>query len=188
MNRFLILLFLVFAPALAKATLSSCIPPIFTEIADEYGLSDDIFYAISLAESGRYIKGVGYRVWPWALNISGEAFYPESRAAAAKLIKQELASGNKKIGVGILQVDWRYHESLFHSNPMDSLQVAVNVRAGAKIFKQFLNQSQDEWEAVGYYHAGRSKRTRLAAARYRLRVAKVLEKHVIGGCHALSLG
>ena len=162
----------------------ACVPPAFQQVALEYNVPADVFYSIALAESGHTTQDFGFNVWPWALNINRESLYPESKAAAVLLIEQAINQGSDQIDVGLMQVSWRFHKTTFQSNAVYALDVGANIRAGAKIFSEFLTQADDVWQAVGFYNAGASKRASSlkAAKRYSDRVKRIYTRHVKEGC------
>ncbi len=83
-----------------------------------------------------------------------------------------------------MQVSWRFHKGTFQENPQYALDVGANLRAGAKIFSEFIAQSDNVWQAVGFYNAGASKRASSikAAKGYSDRVKRIYEEHVKEGC------
>ena len=172
--------------ALAFSGLSkACVPPAFERAAFEYEVPADVFYSIALAESGRTTEGFGFKVWPWALNINNKSYYPESQQAALMLIEQAISQGSDEFDVGLMQVSWRFHKGTFKENARYALDIGANIRAGAKIFSEFLDQADDVWQAVGFYNAGASKRAASlrAAKRYADRVKRIYEKYVKEECN-----
>ncbi len=167
-----------------SAISSACVPPVFQRVALEYNVPADIFYSIALAESGRSTENFGFKVWPWALNINRESHYPESNQAALKLIEEAIDQGSDRFDVGLMQVSWRFHKATFQSNANYALDVGANIRAGAKIFSEFLTQTDDIWQAVGFYNAGASNKPSSikAAKRYSDRVKRIYKRHVQEGC------
>ena len=176
-------LVMVFAIAFSNAS-QACVPPAFERVAFEYGVPADIFYSIALAESGRSTNEFGFKVWPWALNINKRSFYPESKQAALVLIEQVISEGSDHFDVGLMQVSWHFHKATFKANANYALDVGANIRAGAKIFSEFLSQADDVWQAVGFYNAGASKRviSIKAAKLYSDRVKRIYNKYVKEGC------
>lgn len=168
---------------------SACVPPAFNRVAKEYNIPADIFYAIALAESGHSTQIYGFKVWPWALNIEKQSYYPESKQAALELIDLAIKKGSNQFDVGLMQVSWRFHKSTFNANAEYALDVAANLRAGAKIFSEFLSQADEVWQAVGFYNAGASQRpsSLKAASRYRERVKRIYNKHIKEVCNASLL-
>ena len=176
--------FLVLLACMYNSDCNACVPPAFQRVAIEYNVPADVFYSIALAESGRTTKDFGFNVWPWALNINGESFYPESKAAALLMIEQEISNGSDQFDVGLMQVSWRFHKATFNSNAVYALDIGANLRAGAKVLSDFIAQANDVWLAVGFYNAGASNRTSsmIAAKRYSDRVRRIYDKYVKEGC------
>jgi len=183
-SRTLIGLVMMFVITFSSAS-QACVPPAFERVAFEYDVPADIFYSIALAESGRSTNEFGFTVWPWALNINKKSFYPESKQAALVMIEQAISQGSDQFDVGLMQVSWRFHKAKFESNAVYALDVGANLRAGAKIFSEFMAQADDVWQAVGFYNAGASKRASSlkAARRYSDRVRKIYKQHIKEGCN-----
>ena len=176
--------FLTLLSCIYSGTSKACVPPAFERVAFEYGVPADVFYSIALAESGRSTNEFGFKVWPWALNIDKESFYPESKQAALVMIEQAISQGSDQFDVGLMQVSWRFHKATFQANAVYALDVGANLRAGAKIFSEFISQADDVWQAVGFYNAGASKRPSSikAAKQYSDRVRRIYNRHVKEGC------
>jgi len=164
---------------------AACAPPAYRQVATEWQVPADVLYAISLAESGRHTEDYGFNLWPWALNIDERSYYPASRQEAIALIQQALDRGSDRIAVGLMQVYWAFHQDTFNGNPRYALDIASNLRAGARILREFMDHAPDIWTAVGYYYAGRSQspRSRQLAQHYSSRVQRLYERHVLGRCH-----
>ena len=164
---------------------ASCAPIAYQQVAAEWQVPADVLYAISLVESGRQTDEYGFNLWPWALNIDDQSYYPKSQEEALSLIEKAIERGTDKIAIGLMQVYWGFHHDLFNGNPSYALDIATNMRAGAKILRGFMDQTSDLWTAVGYYYAGpsQSDRSRRLATAYADRVQSLYVRHVIGGCH-----
>lgn len=164
---------------------NACVPPAFERVANEYGVPVDVFYSIALAESGRSTRDFGFKVWPWALNINKQSYYPESKQAALVLIEEAVSGGGDQFDVGLMQVSWRFHKSTFQENAEYALDVGANLRAGAKIFSEFIDQADDVWQAVGFYNAGASKKlsSLKSAKQYSDRVKRIYNKYVREDCN-----
>lgn len=140
------------------------------------GVSATLFYAMALTESGQSQLTAGFRPWPWTLSVNREArFFPDRRAAAAALaraVEQEV----DQLGVGLFQIEHRYHRQRFES--LESmLDPYLNSQVAAGIFREGLQRSGgDVWMAVGLFH---SSTPELAEA-YRHRVARHLI-NLVGG-------
>ena len=165
---------------------ADCVPPAFKQIAQEYNVPTEIYYAIALQESGRYTQEYGFKVWPWALNINYTTHYPESYEDAVAMIVQTLNNGSEWIAVGMMQVYWKYHKEKFKENPYYALDIGTNLRLGALIFRDALDFHQgDIWKAVGHYYAGEitSQAEQNETDTYIKGVQHKLEKYVTQQCH-----
>lgn len=163
-----------------------CVPSAYRQVAAEWQVPADVLYAISLVESGHDTEQYGFNLWPWALNIDGQSYYPASEQEALQMIEAAIERGTDKIAIGLMQVFWAFHQDTFHGNPAFALDIAANMRAGAKILREFMDGTPDIWTAVGNYYAGSSPsaRSRKHAKDYADRVQSFYVRHVIERCHA----
>lgn len=156
------------APTAVQAALTN-VPQGYRQVATQYGIPPEIFYAVALTESGRVLDtSPGLHPWPWTLNIRGKAHYFNRRRAAERAFAAALQSGEDGVDVGLMQVNWRYHQSRFN-NPRAALDPYRNLRAAAAILQGCRGVGQDWWSAVGCYHAPTDPARALA---YRARVAE----------------
>ncbi len=126
-------------------------PPAYRLIATEAGIPPELFYAVALAESGTPIAAT-LRPWPWTLNVAGQGrFYP-SRTTAWTDLQRTLATGERSIDIGVMQVNWRYHQTALQ-DPWRALDPYFNLRVAATILMTCHAQHPDWWHAVGCYHA-----------------------------------
>lgn len=160
-------LLIIGASASRSAVALDDVPSGYRRIAAEYAIPPRIFYAIALAESGKHVEGQhAPRPWPWTLNIRGEAYFFARRRAAERALHRALAAGERLIDVGLMQVNWRYHQHRLRS-PTLAFDPYRNLRIAARILNQCQRERSDWWEAVGCYHApGNATR----AVRYQARV------------------
>lgn len=129
------------------------VPAGYRQVAAAHGIPSALFYALALAESGRWIEDWAVsRPWPWALNIEGRGqFYPTRRAAEAALA-EVLASGRTSVDVGLMQVSWRYHQPALET-PTLALDPYRNLNVAAEILVACRARRDDWWGAVACYHA-----------------------------------
>ena len=147
---------------------SSTVPHGYRQVAAEYGIPPKIFYAVALAESGRVVgEQAELHPWPWTLNIRGKSHYFDRRRAAERALAAALLSGEDGVDVGLMQVNWRYHQAGLQS-PRAALDPYRNLRAAAAILHACHSTHSDWWSAVGCYHAPADRARALA---YRARVA-----------------
>ena len=143
------------------------VPVGYQQVADAYDLPAEVLYAVALTESARRVDSTGnVRPWPWTLNVRGKGHFFASRREAEAALKGLLDQGRTSVDIGLMQVNWRYHEQRLGS-PNRALDPFHNLRVAAQILLDCHRNHQDWWEAVGCYHApNRPQR----AARYRTRV------------------
>lgn len=170
MSRSLLLALLLF-PLVCVAQ----IPKAYFDAAQEYGIAPELLYAIAVTESARPNHP---HPWPWTANISGKAFYFDTRKDLFTRLQHELLAGNDKFDVGLMQINWHWNSGLFDGNLWNATDPYQNVSAGA----QFLRKLRDKYGtyniAVGAYHAGYSPKTgiRKRAYDYSLRVSDALKR------------
>ena len=154
------------------------VPVGYQQVADAYDLPAEVLYAVALTESARRVDSTGnVRPWPWTLNVRGRGHFFASRREAEAALKGLLDQGRTSVDIGLMQVNWRYHEQRLGS-PNRALDPFHNLRVAAQILLDCHRSHQDWWEAVGCYHApNRPQR----AARYRTRVRAHWQRITEGG-------
>ncbi len=106
-----------------------------------------------------------FRLNPYALNIKGLSVYPVNKIEAYRRIVKELAKGTDSVGVGLGQVEWRYHSSSFNSL-WDALDIHKNIAVAADYLAEMYKRCKgDTTCAVATYH-NRNKEIGLKYARY----------------------
>ncbi len=143
------------------------VPHGYRVIAAEYGIPYTMLYAVAMAESGVGTNDKGTRrPWPWTLNVAGHGHVYPSREVAWNALNAFIAQGERSIDIGLMQVNWRYHEDKLRDT-WHALDPYFNLRVGAGILRQCFEQRGDWWEGVGCYHAPSNP---VRARRYRSRV------------------
>jgi len=90
---------------------NASVPAGYRSIAIEQGVPHAVLYAVALTESGKSVESVGgYRPWPWTLNLAGQGYFYHSRSAAWKALTGWIHEGRRSIDIGLMQVNWRYHQ------------------------------------------------------------------------------
>lgn len=149
------------------------IPVGYRHVAAVHDIPSALFYALALAESGRWMADLGAsRPWPWALNIEGSGHYYPSRQAAELALSGALDSGQSSVDVGLMQISWRYHRAAL-GTPRDALDPYRNLNAAAVILVACRDEREDWWAAVACYHAPNAPDR---GARYRERVRTIWTK------------
>lgn len=120
------------------------------ERATAAGADPKIILALITHESGDPKKG--WEINPYALNIRGKGVYPASRTDAYSLILQAIIEGEKSVGIGLGQIEWKYHNQSF-SHFWDALDVDTNLDRTISYYLEMKRVCRgDDWCAVGYYH------------------------------------
>ena len=168
---------LVFIPCyLPDANAQFAVPNGYQRVADAHAIPSDLFYAIALAESGTRVAAQNaLRPWPWTLHVHGEGRHYPSRWAATLALKEAIAQGQTSVDVGLMQVNWRYHQSKLGYADV-ALDPYHNLHVGAAILSDCYRSLDDWWAAVGCYHAPKAPQR---AARYRDRVRKIWQRFVV---------
>jgi hypothetical protein len=129
------------------------VPTAYRAIASERGIPHSILYAVALTESGKRVVTAGaYRPWPWTLNVSGNGYFFDSRLDAWQALRDWLQTGKRSIDIGLMQVNWRYHQAKLGS-PWLALDPYHNLRVGAEILQECYTNRQNWWTSVGCYHS-----------------------------------
>ena len=153
------------------------VPELYARVASTHGIPVTLFYAIALAESGKHVTRLNStQPWPWTLNIEGEGRYFPSREAAVEAASEALASGIRSVDIGLLQVNWGYHEAALRSVE-SAIDPVYNLKVGARILADCYRMRGDWWSAVGCYHAPANAER---AARYRDRVGRIWTRLTTG--------
>lgn len=143
------------------------IPAAYRQVASQFGIPADLFYAMALAESGRAVAHeAAQRPWPWTLNIAGEGRFFNSRVEAWRALDRSLGGGEQRVDVGLMQINWRYHRKLLKSSWL-ALEPYRNLQLAAGILADCYRDRQEWWASVGCYHAPGNDRL---ARQYRERV------------------
>jgi soluble lytic murein transglycosylase-like protein len=146
--------------------LAQPVPPAYQQVAREYAVPADILFAIALTESGRKHADGRFLPYPWAMNLSGTAFYFATRAEAEAKLAQWLAAGHAP-DIGLMQVNWRYHQRRL-GDLSQAFDPWLNLRTGANVLRDAYRSTGDWWRAVGRYHSATPAR----AEAYRERVRR----------------
>ncbi len=166
-----LMMLIVFAPALQ----ANSVPPAYIDIALKNNVPPELLYAIALTESKKSHDG---RVvpWPWTANVKGKGHYYESRQAMYQALGHELATGNKNVDVGLMQVNWRWNGHRFNSL-WDATDPYTNMNVGASLLAE-LRKSLGSFEAaVGAYH---NRVNQEISNKYRARVRRELALLMVG--------
>lgn len=144
------------------------------QIATLRGVDPYILYAVALVESARIHQSLA-KPWPWALNQAGRSILPNSKTEAVAILKRTLASGNRNIDVGLMQVNVRWHGYRVN-HPEDLLDPATNIRIAADVLAEAIGSAPDNLVlGIGRYHSWRDVDAALRYGRKVLAVAALLK-------------
>lgn len=119
-----------------------------------YQFPTDYLLALGRVEAGRAVqtpRGPEVRVWPWAVNADGAAYYFPSRRHAIEGVRLLQQRGARFIDVGCMQIDLHYHPSAFRSLD-EAFDPAINIEYGA-FFLLTLRERTGSWTtAYAHYH------------------------------------
>lgn len=119
-----------------------------TRAAAKYDVPLGVLYAVGLTETGR--RGT---LSPFALNIEGPSFFPDTLAEAMQRFDDAERRGAKLIDIGCMQINHYYHGSHFRS-VAEMFDPHANVDYAARYLRD-LKQQEGSWTlAAARYHAG----------------------------------
>jgi soluble lytic murein transglycosylase-like protein len=135
-------------PSLASGNQAPVCEREMTRAAKKYDVPLGVLYAVGLTETGR--RG---SLHPFALNIEGPSYFPETLAAAEARFEQARKDGAKLIDIGCMQINHYYHGDQFHS-VREMFDPHLNVDYAARFLKD-LRAKEGSWTlAAARYHAG----------------------------------
>lgn len=160
------------APANPSAPRSPCLA--WTGVIERAdGIPPGLLTSISFVESV-----YGNAPWPWALNIAGAPYYPATRDAAARTMRDGNGHIRPDLAVGCMQILMKAHAQVF-AHPEDLLDPRINV-AYAGWYLAKLHGTYHSWtEAVAHYGA-------IGLVAQTDYVCKVLEYRILFGYQPLT--
>ena len=119
-----------------------------TRAAAKYDVPLGVLYAVGLTETGR--RGT---LSPFALNIEGPSFFPDTLDEAMQRFNEAERRGAKLIDIGCMQINHYYHGSHFRS-VAEMFDPHANVDYAARFLRD-LKEQEGSWTlAAARYHAG----------------------------------
>jgi hypothetical protein len=130
----------------------------------EEGIPDGILPAIARVESAR-----DGRAWPWTLNQGGKGSYHANRDEALERLAGILATGERNVDLGCMQLNWRWHSEAF-PDAATMMDPVANTRYAARFLRSLKDRHGDWDSAVAAYHSNQPERgaaygTKVATAR-----------------------
>jgi len=133
-------------------------------VSQQYGVPLGLMVAISSVES---------RFNPWALNIAGKSYFPDSKKAA--LEKLEESAGIESFDVGIMQINSLWLRR-FKISASDAMEPHVNILLGAYILNENFIAYGPGIKAVAAYHSPNRDR----GSRYAKEVWRYYQAYIRG--------
>lgn len=136
-------------PAMAgAASAQETIPEAYVKTAEAFDVPANLLYSIAKTESNAGFSG---RPWPWTLNVRGQPHYFQTRRQAVEFLEQEIAGGEDRIAIGLMQIYWKYH-----GNTLPSIELAIdpayNLAYGAYYLRTLFDRYGDWAVATACYH------------------------------------
>lgn len=128
--------------------------------AQRHDVPLDVLRTIALVETGRRRNGQ-MEPWPWALNMGGPGYWPDSRAAALTLARAQIDAGRRNVDLGCFQINYHWHSANFASLD-DMIDPEKNADYAARLLRQHKARLGTWDAAAGAYHSGTAE----LAARY----------------------
>lgn len=123
------------------------------DAARESGVPGALVRAVMTAESGRPAgKGGTLRPWPWALNVDGRGYWPDTREQALDMIDGFLREGRTSIDIGCFQINLRWHGQAFAS-PEEMIDPARNAAYAVRFLLELKEKTGSWRDAAGAYHS-----------------------------------
>jgi soluble lytic murein transglycosylase-like protein len=119
-------------------------PDPFVYASQATGVPVQLLVAVSRVESSHH---------PWALNMDGQAVYPESREEAEEILKET----SDNVDIGHMQVNYRIWGKRLGLTKTQLLDPHISAWAGAVILQYYLTK-HSFWEAIGRYHSSDKNR------------------------------
>jgi hypothetical protein len=142
------------------------------DAAAQYHVDSFTLYALALVETRRQWSDGLVRPWPWTLHTPAEGalYFPSYEEALIKL-RAVLASGEKNVDVGMLEVNWRANAYRL-PDPAQLLMPKNNIAIAAQIYGECLSRNARDWmRSVACYHSPRAE----LGIPYATSVLKILE-------------
>ena len=131
------------------------------DVARERGLDPAILYSVALKEARLPNHEGDARPYPWTLRSSngGKRFntYEEAKHA---LIQALLTDPPKNIDIGIMQINWHYHNHRVNS-ALDLLDPKTAIQVGADILIEAIQSRPGDLAiGIGRYYSSNDERAR----------------------------
>lgn len=111
-------------------------------VGEQYQVPPLLLLAIAEQES---------RLFPWAVNIAGKAYYPQTKILALELLQE---AGTVSFDIGIMQINKQWLEK-FGLSVDHVIEPHINIIVAAYILNENFIAHGPTWKALAAYHTGR---------------------------------
>ncbi|WP_341761832.1 lytic transglycosylase domain-containing protein [Candidatus Tisiphia endosymbiont of Thecophora atra] len=118
---------------------------LISTVEKEYNIPSGLLKAIAEVESEMKV---------YAVNLGGKAFIAKSKAEASKNILSYLRKGHTNIDIGVMQINWYWHNDNFNSID-EMLTPKNNVEYAGKLLTDLYLRHGDWQKAVRLYHSAK---------------------------------
>lgn len=124
---------------------------LWDEAARHAGLPAADLCGIALEESRIGWTDGALRPWPWTINHAGAAHRYRTRAAAEAALGRWLASGDRDLAIGLMQIrpNWHGHRV---GHPLHLLDPGINLAVAAAILRE---DPAPRLMKIAHYHSRR---------------------------------
>ncbi len=124
----------------------------FALYEDVFHMPSNLIKAVSVTESGKYVKSAGKAVaWPWTVNAAGKGYHYANKREAMRAVVDFRAKGVKSIDVGCMQINLMYHPEAFR-NLEQAFEPKYNIGYAAQFLRNKFAQARNWQGAIGLYH------------------------------------
>lgn len=156
----LLLVFLMWTKPSWSQGIETTLAKSFIAASSKHDVPLELLVALAVTESSLH---------PWAVNISSNGFYPQTKKEALELVQEA-----KNYDLGVMQINsWWLHPSRLDMTPSEILDPKNNIDAAAWILRQEIDRHGVSWKAIGAYHSNPINNPERSKA-YALRVSKKL--------------
>lgn len=148
-----------FSPRIALAT-----DGLIQQTALQHKIPARLLKAIAYVESGR-----NGQIWPWTINVEGQAHYFKDRASAEAYLRDLISKGITNVDVGCMQINLRWHGQHFQ-NPCDLFSPEIAIPYAAALLKGHVQKCRSWLKAALLYHSHQS----IHQEKYRERLVEIL--------------
>ena len=120
---------------------------------NRYNIPRNLLRAISLTESGRWIKEEKANIaWPWTVASGKAGEFFQTKQEAIQHVRNLQAKGVKNIDVGCMQINLRYHPTAF-KNLNDAFDPVKNTAYAGDFLSRLFKETRSWTAAAGRYHS-----------------------------------